>query len=108
MLPGSDQKFFGGFDAKDAELLFWWAEGSDNSGGQVYNISTGAIVPFTNSSPNNTYGTNTAHNNGWYAVRRSNGAYRFVVAYGNTEIRYYDWNVGKYIQAVLAIRHFYK
>ncbi len=93
--PGSDPKFFGGFDANgDAELLFMWAEGSDNSGGYVYNITTGSFVPFTNASPNNTYGTNTAHNNGWYAVRRSTGAYRFVVAYGNTEIRYYDWNVG--------------
>ena len=45
--PGSDPKFFGGFDANgDAELLFMWAEGSDNSGGHVYNINTGSFVPL--------------------------------------------------------------
>jgi len=93
--PSSDPKMFGVLDANNnAEYLFMWSEKNDNGGGYVYNISTGSITPFTNASPSNTYGSGMTDNRGWYAVKRSNGSYRFLIPYSASTIRFYDWNVG--------------
>ncbi len=83
---GGDPKIFG---VKDEYLWFWTS--ADNTM-YVYDFVTGSVNSF-GATPNSTYGSWT-HNRGMYAVKRSNGSYRFVMPYAETQIRYIDYSVG--------------
>jgi len=95
LAPASDPKMFGVNDANNnTEYLFFWSENNDNYGGQVYNVANNSVTAFTNTNPGSVFGTNQTDNRNWYAIKRTNGSYRFVIPNSSTEIRYYDWNVG--------------
>ena len=83
----SDPKIFGYED----EYLWFWANAGEI--GYVYNIANNSVTAFTNDSVQNCYST-WWQNRGMYAVKRSNGSFRFVVPYGTASIRYMDWSVG--------------
>jgi hypothetical protein len=93
--PSSDPKMFGVNDANNnTEYLFFWSEKNDGNGGQVYNVANNSVTAFTNGNPQSVYGSSQTDNRNWYAIKRTNGSYRFVIPVSSTEIRYYDWNVG--------------
>jgi len=93
--PSSDPKMFGITNADGTlDRLFFWSHANASDGGQVYNAATGNVTNFTNVDPNSVYGTGNAHNQQWYAIKRTNGSYRFVYATGQQQIRFYDWSIG--------------
>ena len=88
------------------DRLFFWSEKNDNTGAQVYDAATGTVTPFTNASPNNTYGSSNTDNYGWYGIKRSNGKYRFVYPVNNSTVRYYDWEIGtQHTSSTLSLIH---
>ena len=93
--PSSDPKMFGVNDANNnTEYLFFWSEKNDNNGGQVYNVANNSVTAFTNASPSSVFGTTQTDGKNWYAIKRTNGSYRFIIPSLSDRIRYYDWNVG--------------
>lgn len=94
--PSSDPKMFGTTNANGTlDRLFFWSHGSASDGAQVYDAATGNVTKFTNVDPNSVYSSSNAHNHQWYAIKRTNGSYRFVYATGQQQIRYFDWAVGQ-------------
>lgn len=83
---GGDAKIFGIRD----EYIWFWKSADDTM--YVYDFATGSVTSF-GSTANTVYGTWT-HNRSMYAVKRSNGSYRFVLPYSQSQIRYIDYSVG--------------
>ena len=85
--PSSDPKMFGYED----EYLWFWANKSET--GYVYDFSDGSVKAMTDGLVTNVYGS-WADGRVFYAVKRSNGSYRFIKTTGSTGIRYLDWSPG--------------
>ena len=85
--PGSDAASWG---VKDE---FFWFYSDKNDMGYVYDFQKDTVSTFMDSAPVNVWGS-WPDGRGKYAIKRSNGSYRFVIPNGNTNIRWFDWNVG--------------
>ncbi len=93
--PSSDPKMFGSVNAdRTVDRLFFWSHKTSSSYAQVYDLATGNLTTFTNDTPNNVYGSSQTDNKQWYAIKRTNGSYRFILPHDDTTVRYYDWSIG--------------
>jgi hypothetical protein len=93
--PSSDPKMFGSVNAdRTVDRLFFWSHKTTSSYAQVYDFATGNLTAFTNDAPNAVYSSSNTDNKQWYAIKRTNGSYRFVLPHDSTTVRYYDWSIG--------------
>tara|TARA_R100001443_G_scaffold117148_1_gene140154 strand:+ start:6799 stop:8085 length:1287 start_codon:yes stop_codon:yes gene_type:complete len=92
--PSGDPKMFGTVNADyTLDKLFFWSNKNDYP--FVYDAATNSTSKIsTSQSAASLYGTGQTDNQNWFAIKRTNGNYRFVIPTGNNEIRYYDWEAG--------------
>ena len=76
------------FGFEDEYVWFW---SNHNEACWVWDIANETASMWCTSSMSTTL---TQSDRGWYAVKRSNGSFRFVIPTGQSTLRYYDYTFG--------------